>query len=406
MIQRKDVFMNYSDKKSIKDVRDLAGKRVLLRCDLNVPLDDDCRITDTKRIDESLATINYLLQNGARVVICSHLGRPKGEFNQKLSLKPVADYLSNVLNKNLPLSKDVIGNDAQKLMNSLKDGEACLLENLRFHSEEETNNREFAQKLASFADLFVFDAFGTAHRAHASTVGVTEFLPSVSGFLVQKELKIMENALKNPKRPLVSILGGAKVSDKIGVINSLLEKVDILIIGGGMAYTFINSLGYSVGTSLCESDKLELARDIMIKANEKNVKLVLPVDNKVGREYDPNTEAKIVDADKIPEGWMGLDIGVKTAKLFSETVKEAGTVIWNGPMGVSEWDNFASGTLAVANAIAESGAVSIIGGGDSAAAIEKLGLADKMTHISTGGGASLQFLEGKDLPAIVALNDN
>ena len=396
--------MDYLNKKTVEDL-DVSGKKVLLRCDFNVPFDAEGNITDTKRIDESLKTINYLRDKGAKVILCSHLGRPKGEFNTKLSLAPVAEYLSKALGINVKMAKDVVGDSAKEISGSLKEGEVCLLENVRFHAEEEKNDPEFSKKLASLAEVYVNDAFGTAHRAHASTAGVAKYLPSACGYLIRKEIEVMGNALKDPKRPFVSILGGAKVSDKIGVINNLLEKVDTLIIGGGMAYTFTNALGYSVGTSICESDKLDLAKDMMAKAKEKGVKLLLPVDNKVGREYDPNTEAQIVDADKIPDGWMGLDIGTKTAQLFADAIKGCGTVVWNGPMGVSEWDNFANGTIAVAKAIAESGAVSIIGGGDSAAAIEKLGFSDKMTHISTGGGASLQFLEGKELPGLAAIED-
>lgn len=396
--------MDYSNKKTVENI-DVQGKRVLLRCDFNVPFDDKGNITDTKRIDESVKTISYLLDKGCKVVLCSHLGRPKGEFNPYLSLKPVSSYLSKVLGKEVKMASDVIGESARSLVSGLNSGEVCLLENLRYHKEEENNDKVFSKELASFADVYVNDAFGTCHRKHASTSGVTEFLPSVCGFLVQKEICVMGKALENPKRPFLSILGGAKVSDKIGIITNLMEKVDILIVGGGMAYTFMNALGYSVGTSICESDKLELAKDIMAKAKEKGVKFLLPIDNKVGKEYSPDTEAQVVDADKIPDGWMGLDIGPKTSKMFAEAIKEAGTVVWNGPMGVSEWDRFAEGTLSVARAIAESGAVSIIGGGDSAAAIQKLGFADKMTHISTGGGASLKFLEDEPLPGIVSLND-
>lgn len=396
--------MDYSNKKTVENI-DVQGKRVLLRCDFNVPFDDKGNITDTKRIDESVKTISYLLDKGCKVVLCSHLGRPKGEFNPYLSLKPVSSYLSKVLGKEVKMASDVIGESARSLVSGLNSGEVCLLENLRYHKEEENNDKVFSKELASFADVYVNDAFGTCHRKHASTSGVTEFLPSVCGFLVQKEISVMGKALENPKRPFLSILGGAKVSDKIGIITNLMEKVDILIVGGGMAYTFMNALGYSVGTSICESDKLELAKDIMAKAKEKGVKFLLPIDNKVGKEYSPDTEAQVVDADKIPDGWMGLDIGPKTSKMFAEAIREAGTVVWNGPMGVSEWDRFAEGTLSVARAIAESGAVSIIGGGDSAAAIQKLGFADKMTHISTGGGASLKFLEDEPLPGIVSLND-
>lgn len=396
--------MNYLNKKTIRDL-DVSGKSVFLRCDFNVPFDEKGNITDTKRIDESMKTINYLLENGAKVILCSHLGRPKGKYDPKLSLAPVAKYISKVMGKEVKLARDVVGDSAKETVESLKSGEACILENIRFEPGEEQNDPEFAKKLASFADVFVNDAFGTCHRAHASTVGIAKYLPSAVGFLIEKEVSVMTNVLQNPKHPFVSILGGAKVSDKIGVINNLLDKVDILIIGGGMSYTFTNALGYSVGTSLCESDKLTLAKDMMAKAKEKGVKLILPLDIKVGKDYEPNTESQIVDADKIPDGWMGLDIGPKTAKFFSEAISGAGTIIWNGPMGVSEWDNFANGTLSVAKAIAASGAISIIGGGDSAAAVYKLGFADKMTHISTGGGASLQFLEGKPLPGLEAIED-
>lgn len=396
--------MNYLNKKTVEDI-DVSGKRVLVRCDFNVPFDAEGNITDHKRIDESLKTIKYLIKNSAKVILCSHLGRPKGEFNKKFSLAPVARYLSKVLGQEVKMADDVVGESAKTIAASLKDGEVELIENVRFHKEEEKNDPQFAKELASLAEIYVNDAFGTAHRAHASTAGVAEYLPAVCGYLIQKEISVMGNALSNPKRPFVAILGGAKVSDKIGVINNLLDKVDTLIIGGGMAYTFMNALSYSIGTSICENDKVSLAKDIMAKAKEKDVKFLIPVDNKVGLEYDPNTEAKIVDSDKIPEGWMGLDIGPKTAALFSEALKGAGTVVWNGPMGVSEWDNFAFGTIEIAKAVAESGAISIIGGGDSAAAVEKLGFADKMTHISTGGGASLEFLEGKVLPGIDCLLD-
>lgn len=396
--------MNYLNKKTVEDI-DVSGKRVLVRCDFNVPFDAEGNITDHKRIDESLKTIKYLIKNDAKVILCSHLGRPKGEFNKKFSLAPVARYLSKVLGQEVKMADDVVGESAKTIAASLKDGEVELIENVRFHKEEEKNDSQFAKELASLAEIYVNDAFGTAHRAHASTAGVAEYLPAVCGYLIQKEISVMGNALSNPKRPFVAILGGAKVSDKIGVINNLLDKVDTLIIGGGMAYTFMNALSYSIGTSICENDKVSLAKDIMAKAKEKDVKFLIPVDNKVGLEYDPNTEAKIVDSDKIPEGWMGLDIGPKTAALFSEALKGAGTVVWNGPMGVSEWDNFAFGTIEIAKAVAESGAISIIGGGDSAAAVEKLGFADKMTHISTGGGASLEFLEGKVLPGIDCLLD-
>ena len=395
--------MNYLNKKTVEDI-DVAGKRVLVRCDFNVPFDAEGNIADPKRIDEALKTIKYLVSHNARVILCSHLGRPKGEFNMKYSLAPVAKYLSQALGQEVKMASDVVGESAKSIAASLKDGEVELIENVRFHKEEEKNDPAFAKELASLAEIYVNDAFGTAHRAHASTAGVADYLPAVCGYLIQKEITIMGGALTEPKRPFVAILGGAKVSDKIGVINNLLEKVDTLIIGGGMAYTFMNALGYSIGTSICEADKVELAKDMMAKAKEKGVKFLIPVDNVVGMEYKPDTEHKVVDSDKIPDGWMGLDIGPKTAELFSDAVKGAGTVVWNGPMGVSEWENFAAGTIAVAKAVAESGAISIIGGGDSAAAVEKLGFAEKMTHISTGGGASLEFLEGKVLPGIACLN--
>ena len=396
--------MDYSKKKTVEDI-DVAGKRVLVRCDFNVPFDAEGNITDPKRINEAMKTIKYLVDHKARVILCSHLGRPKGEVNMKYSLAPVAKYLSDKLGQEVKMAADVVGESAKNMAASLKDGEVGVIENVRFEKGETKNDPELAKAMASLAEIYVNDAFGTAHRAHASTAGVADYLPAVCGYLIQKEISIMGNALADPKRPFVAILGGAKVSDKIGVINNLLDKVDTLIIGGGMAYTFMNTLGYSVGTSICESDKVDLAKDIMAKAKEKDVKFLIPVDNVVGKEYDPNTEYQIIHSDKIPDGWMGLDIGPKTQELFSDAIKGAGTVVWNGPMGVSEWENFAAGTIAVAKAVAESGAISIIGGGDSAAAVEKLGYADKMTHISTGGGASLEFLEGKVLPGIACLND-
>lgn len=395
--------MNYN-KKDITDI-DVKNKKVLVRCDFNVPFDENKSITDTSRIDKSLKTIKYLISHKAKVILCSHLGRPKGELNLNFSLLPVAKYLSQALNLNVKMATDIIGENAKELSETLKPGEVMLLENVRFHHEEEKNDPDFSKKLASLAEIYVNDAFGTAHRAHASTCGVAAYLPSVCGFLIQKELEVMGNALSNPQKPFVAILGGSKVSDKIGVINNLLDKVDVLIIGGGMAYTFMNALGYSIGESICEPDKVNFAKDIMVKVKEKDVKFLIPVDNKVGLEYKPDTEYKVVDSDSIPEGWMGLDIGPKTEALFANALQGAKTVVWNGPMGVSEWENFSSGTLTVAKAVADSGAISIIGGGDSAAAIEKLGLADKMTHISTGGGASLKFLEGKELPGIACLED-
>ena len=396
--------MNYLNKKTVEDI-DVAGKRVLVRCDFNVPFDGEGNISDPKRINEAMKTIKYLVDHKAKVILCSHLGRPKGEFNMKYSLAPVAAYLSKALGQEVKMAKDVIGESAKSIAASLQDGEVELLENVRFHKEEEKNDPAFAKELASMAEIYVNDAFGTAHRAHASTAGVADYLPAVCGYLIQKEISIMGGALADPKRPFVAILGGAKVSDKIGVINNLIDKVDTLIIGGGMAYTFMKSLGYSIGTSICEDDKVEMAKDMMAKAKEKGVAFLIPEDTVIADKYDANAEAKIVPSDSIPDDWMGLDIGPKTREKFAAAIKNAGTVVWNGPMGVSEWAKFAAGTIAVANAVAESGAISIIGGGDSAAAVEKLGFADKMTHISTGGGASLEFLEGLVLPGIACLNE-
>ncbi len=396
--------MNYLNKKSIEDI-DVSGKKVLVRCDFNVPFDGEGNISDTKRIDGALPTIKYLIDHHAKVILCSHLGRPKGEFNMKYSLQPVAKCLSEKLGQEVKMAKDVIGPDAKAIAANLKEGEVELLENVRFHKEEEKNDPAFAKELASMAEIYVNDAFGTAHRAHASTAGVADYLPAVCGYLIQKEISVMGKALEDPKRPFVAILGGAKVSDKIGVITNLLDKVDTLIIGGAMAYTFINAMGYSVGSSRCELDKLDTAKDIMAKAKEKNVKFLIPVDNIVATEFKEDAEWKVAPTDAMPDGWMGLDIGPKTCELYAEAIKGAGTVVWNGPMGVSEWKNFANGTIAVAKAVADSDAISIIGGGDSAAAVENLGFADKMTHISTGGGASLEFLEGKVLPGIACLND-
>ena len=396
--------MNYLNKKTVEDI-DVAGKRVLVRCDFNVPFDGEGNISDPKRINEAMKTIKYLVDHKAKVILCSHLGRPKGEFNMKYSLAPVAAYLSKALGQEVKMAKDVIGESAKSIAASLQDGEVELLENVRFHKEEEKNDPAFAKELASMAEIYVNDAFGTAHRAHASTAGVADYLPAVCGYLIQKEISIMGGALADPKRPFVAILGGAKVSDKIGVINNLIDKVDTLIIGGGMAYTFMKSLGYSIGTSICEDDKVEMAKDMMAKAKEKGVAFLIPEDTVIADKYDANAESKIVPSDSIPDDWMGLDIGPKTREKFAAAIKNAGTVVWNAPMGVSEWEKFAAGTIAVANAVAESGAISIIGGGDSAAAVEKLGFADKMTHISTGGGASLEFLEGLVLPGIACLNE-
>ena len=429
------------NKKTIEDIGEgFRGKRVLVRCDFNVPVKDGV-ITDDKRIVGALPTIKYLIDKGARVILCSHMGRPHNVLDEKLSLdkkekkkiealpeseqeaakaaalekakgditklslKIVADDLAK---KGIPvvLAKDVVGPDAQAKAAALKDGEVMLLENVRFHAAEEKNDPEFAKKMASLAEIYVNDAFGTAHRAHASTAGVADYLKTaVCGYLIQKEIEVMGKALEDPKRPFVAILGGAKVSDKIGVINALLEKCDTIIIGGGMAYTFFKALGNQIGTSICESDKLDLATEIMNKAREKGVDFLLPVDNIIGREYKEDTTFMRIYSDSIPDGWMGLDIGPVTRELFAKTIQGAGTVVWNGPMGVSEWANFAAGTEAVAEAVANSGAISIIGGGDSAAAVEKLGFADKMTHISTGGGASLEFLEGLELPGIACLMD-
>ena len=395
--------MNVLNKKSVEDI-DVRGKKVLIRCDFNVKMENGV-ITSDKRIVASLPTIKYLLDNGAKVIACSHLGRPKGEVNPEFSLAPVAERLGELLGIEVKMAKDVVGESAQALAADLKEGEVLLLENVRFHKEETKNDPEFSKALASLAEIYVNDAFGSAHRAHSSTTGVADYLPAVGGFLIRKELEYIGGALENPKRPLVAILGGAKVSDKIGVITNLMDKVDTLIVGGGMAYTFYAAKGYCVGTSICEEDKIELAKEMMEAAKTKGVNFLIPVDNRLGKEYDENTEVMIANSNEFPEDWMGLDIGPKTEKLFSDAIKGAGTVIWNGPMGVSEWKNFASGTIAVATAVAESGSISIIGGGDSAAAVQKLGFADKMSHISTGGGASLEFLEGKDLPGVVALND-
>ena len=394
------------NKKTIRDVN-VEGKRVFVRCDFNVPLDENGKITDENRIQGALPTIKYLLDHGAKVVLASHLGRPKNGPEAKFSLKPVAERLNQLLGGKVTMANDVIGEDAQKKVAALKNGEAVLLENVRFHKEEEKNDPEFAKKLASFADVFVNDAFGTAHRAHASTEGISHFVKtSVAGFLIEKELEVMGGALADPKRPFVAILGGAKVSDKIGVINNLLEKVDKLLIGGAMAYTFIVAKGGKVGMSKLEADKVDLAKELLEKAKAKGVELYLPVDTVIAQEFKADAESKVCETMAIPDGWEGLDIGPKTAELFAGVIKTAKTVIWNGPMGVFEFPKFAVGTKAVAQALADNPkAITIIGGGDSAAAIEQLGYADKVTHISTGGGASLEFLEGKVLPGIACLND-
>ena len=398
--------MNYN-KKTIYDI-DVSGKKVLLRCDFNVPQNKETgEITSDKRIVSALPTIKYLLEKGAAVIACSHLGKPKGEWKPKLTLAPVAKRLEELLGQKVTFAKDVIGEDAKAKAAALKGGELMLLENLRFHIEEEKNDPAFAKELASMAEIYVSDAFGTVHRAHASTAGVSAYLPAVSGLLVAKELDIMGKALENPARPFVAILGGAKVSDKLNVINNLLEKVDTLIIGGGMAYTFLAAKGYEIGTSLFDGEKVDYCKEMLKKAEEKGVKLLLPVDTVVTKEFpdpiDAKIDVEIVPSDKIPADRMGMDIGTETRKLFADAAKAAKTVVWNGPMGVFENPVLAEGTIAVAQALAASDAVTIVGGGDSAAACEQLGFADKITHISTGGGASLEFLEGKDLPGVACL---
>ena len=390
-------------KKTVRDI-DPRGKRVLVRCDFNVPL-DGAAITDEKRIVEALPTIRYLKEAGARVILCSHLGRPKGKADPKYSLAPVAARLGELRGCPVPLAADVTGESARSLADSLRDGEVMLLENVRFDPREEKNDPAFARELASLAELYVNDAFGTAHRAHASTAGVADYLPAVCGFLIEKELSFLGGALEEPARPFAAILGGAKVSDKIGVIRSLLAKVDSLLIGGGMAYTFIKAQGGQIGGSLCEEDKLDLARELLAEAEEKGVRLLLPVDTVIADAFREDAATRVVPAGQIPDGWQGLDIGPETRALFAAEVKQAATVVWNGPMGVFEMKPFAAGTEAVAKAMAESDAVTIIGGGDSAAAAAQMGVADRIRHISTGGGASLEFLEGKVLPGIACLED-
>ena len=392
------------NKKTIRDI-DLKGKKVFVRCDFNVPMDEKQNITDNTRIVAALPTIKYLLEQDCKIILASHLGRPKGEVKPEFSLAPVAKELSKLLNKEVIMAKDVIGEDATNKAENLKEGEIMLLENVRFHREETDNDPEFAKKLASMAEVYVNDAFGAAHRAHASTAGIAQYLPAVSGFLIEKELTVLGNAINNPERPFMAILGGAKVSDKIGVIDSLLDKVDTLMIGGGMAYTFFKAQGYSVGNSLCEEEKTGLALEAMEKAKQKGVKLLLPVDTKVGKEFKPDTESKTVAWTDIPDGWEGFDIGEKTIEMFKNELKNAKTVIWNGPVGLFEFDQFAIGTNEIAKTLADLDATTIIGGGDSGAAVAKAGLADKMTHICTGGGASLEFLEGKKLPGIECLLD-
>lgn len=396
--------MSMINKKTIEDL-DVKGKKVIVRVDFNVPLDENRNITDDSRIVGALPTIKYLIDHGAKTILVTHLGRPKNGFEDKYSTKPTAVRLSELLNKPVIMAKDVIGEDAKAKAAALKEGEVLMLENVRFHKEEEKNEPAFAKELASLAELYVNDAFGTAHRAHASTAGLADYLPAACGFLIKKEIEFMGKALSNPARPFVAILGGAKVSDKIGVIENLIDKVDALVIGGGMVYTFLKSEGMNIGMSLCENDKLDLAKSLLEKAEKKGIKLLLPEDHKIGKEFKNETEIAIVTSENIPDGWMGLDIGPEAIKSFSEVIGSAKTIVWNGPMGVFEFENFAGGTREIAKAVAESGAMSIIGGGDSTAAVEQMGFAEKITHISTGGGASLEFLEGKELPGIAVLND-
>lgn len=396
--------MGYYNKKCIEDI-DVKGKKVIVRVDFNVPFDSEGNISDDKRIVGALPTIKYLIDNDAKVILVSHLGRPKGEFNMKYSMAPASKRLGELLGINVIQAADVIGEDAKAKAAALENGQVLMLENARFHKEEEKNDAAFAKELASMAEIYVNDAFGTAHRAHATTAGLADYLPAVSGYLIQKEISVMGKALANPERPFLAILGGAKVSDKIEVIKNLLDKVDYLIIGGGMAYTFVKAQGHDVGTSICEMDKLDLANELIESAKAKGVKLLLPVDNVVSDGFSNEANKQTVASDAIPEGWGGMDIGPKTIELFSEAIAASKTIVWNGPMGVFEFANFAVGTRAIAKAVAESGAISIIGGGDSAAAVEQLGFADRITHISTGGGASLEFLEGKVLPGIACLLD-
>ena len=393
------------NKKTVRDI-DLKDKKVIVRCDFNVPLDENGKITDNRRIVGALDTIKYLLEQNAKIILVSHLGRPKGEVKPEFSLKPVAEELSRLLGKDVKLASDIIGESAKTLTSNMKSGDIVLLENIRFDAREEKNDLEFAKQLASMAEIYVNDAFGTAHRAHSSTAGIAQYLPAVSGFLMEKELNFLGTALENPERPFVAILGGAKVSDKIAVIDNLLNKVNSLIIGGAMANTFIKAMGYNVGNSLCETDKIDLANELIEKAKLKNIKLILPIDAKIGKEFNKDTESKIVDINNVPEGWSIFDIGPKTIELYKKELENAKTIVWNGPVGLFEFDQFAIGTNSVAEILASlDNATTIIGGGDSSAAVEKSGLADKMTHISTGGGASLEFLEGKKLPGVECLQD-
>ena len=392
------------NKKTVKDI-ELKGKKVFVRCDFNVPLDENGNITDSRRIVSALPTIKYLLENNCKIILSSHLGRPDGEFKKELSLAPVAKELEKLLGKEIKLANDVTGESAKELTSNMQEGDIVLLENVRFDAREEKNDPSLSKEFADMAEIFVNDAFGTAHRAHSSTAGIADYLPAVSGFLIEKELNFLGEALDNPNRPFVAILGGKKVSDKIGVIDSLLEKVDTLLVGGGMAYTFLKAMGSNIGASVCEEDKLDLARELFEKAKSKNVKLLLPVDNVIANEVSKDADVKVVGND-IEDNWMGLDIGPETIEMYKQELLNAKTVIWNGPLGLSEYDKFANGTIEIAKTLANlEDCITVIGGGDSAAAIEKIGLADKMTHISTGGGASLEFLEGKKLPGIECLQD-
>lgn len=390
------------NKKSVEDI-EVSGKKVLLRCDFNVPLDIETKtkITNDKRIIESMKTINYLIQHNAKVILCSHIGKTK----EKLSLRPVAERLSELLGRKVELLTDIVGENVEKYVNNMQNGDVVLLENLRMFEEEEACDDEFSKKLAKLADIYVNDAFGTAHRAHASTYGVTKYLPAVCGFLIEKELNALDKGINSPVRPLVAILGGSKVSSKIAVITTLLDKVDIVIIGGGMTYTFVKALGGKIGKSICEDDKLDIALEILNKAKEKNVEFVLPIDTVAASEFSNDAKTIIVDTNNIPDDYEGVDIGPKTIEKCKEIINKAGTVVWNGPVGVFEFDNFAKGTKEIAETLANSNSISIIGGGDSAAAVAKFGLEDKMSHVSTGGGASLEFMEGKELPGIAALLD-
>ena len=393
------------NKKTIRDV-DVTNKKVLVRCDFNVPLDKETgKITNDLRIVAALPTIKYLLENNAKVILCSHLGKPKGEIKPELSLKPVANRLSEYLGFEVKFSKDIVGENAKELSKELKPGKAILLENVRFDPREEKNDKEFSKELASLAEIYVNDAFGTAHRAHSSTVGLAEFLPAVCGFLIEKEVEMLGDNLNNPERPFVAILGGAKVSDKIKVIENLLEKVDSIIIGGGMTYTFLKAMGYEIGNSICELDRIDIAKETIEKAEKKGVKLLFPIDTVCGKEFSNEAETIVVDSKEIPKGWQGLDIGPKAIEEFTQVLKNAKTVIWNGPLGVFEFEKFAKGTNAIAKVLSEINAITIVGGGDSVAAVEKGGFSDKITHISTGGGATLEYLEGKELPGIECLEN-